>query len=76
MNFAGGSPAAFPRAVALANDGCAVCLHRQSYPGNIDGEEGAPFSRARMHFDSIVSRLQPSKPKIRLASVMAYQPSR
>src|SRR5262245_46007737 len=33
------------------------------------------FSRVSTHRESVVSRLQASKPKIRLASEIAYQPS-
>ena len=43
MHLAGGGSAAFPGAMALANDGCAVCLHGEADPGDIDGEESAAF---------------------------------
>jgi hypothetical protein len=41
VHVAGRSPAAFPGAMALANNGCAVCLHGKADTGNIDGEKRA-----------------------------------
>ena len=41
MHLAGGRPVAFPGAMALADDGRAVCMHGEPDPGCIDGEEGA-----------------------------------
>ena len=41
VHLAGGRAAAFPGAMALPDDGCAVRLHGDPDPGDIDGEEGA-----------------------------------
>ena len=77
MHLARRYPSAFPAAMTLADDGGALRRNRQPHPGDIDGKEGVPlFSRASTQRDSMVSRDQPSKPKMRLASEIAYQPSR
>ena len=75
VNLARRGATAFARAMAFADNGCSIGLHGNAHFGDIDGEEDPRFSRARTQRDSTVSRFQPSKPKIRLASEIAYQPS-
>jgi hypothetical protein len=66
---------AFAGAMAFANDGCAIGLYGDPHPGDVNREICPRLSRASTLRDSIVSRFQPSKPKIRLACEIAYQPS-
>ena len=76
VDFARRGATAFTRAMAFANNDCSrrpalLCaLWRYRRRGMTPR-----FSRARTQRVSTVSRLQPSKPKIRLASEIAYQPS-
>ena len=41
VHLARGRPAAFAGAMAFPNDGCAVSVHRDPHPGDIDRQEGA-----------------------------------
>ena len=76
MHLAGGGAAAFAGAMAFSDDGCPLGPYGEADPGNVNGEECALVFTGQDTAGFVVSRLQPSKPKIRLASEMAYQPSR
>ena len=39
VNVTRGGPAAFPRAMAVADNGCPIGLHGNAHFGDIDGEE-------------------------------------
>ena len=76
VDLARHASATFAGAMALAEDGQTILgLDGDPNLGDVDIRKVPRCSRAKTQRHSIVSRLQPSKPKIRFASEIACQPS-
>jgi hypothetical protein len=51
-------------------------MHGDPDPGDVDRQRRDFLAQRRSAFSTVSRLLQPSNPKIRLASEIAYQPSR